>query len=46
MVARRQLALAELGFAGGGGVIDREGEKYPFTESMVVWGIDRIHEAA
>jgi predicted TIM-barrel fold metal-dependent hydrolase len=35
-----------LGFAGGGGVIDRDGEKFPFTESMVVWGIDRIHEAA
>ncbi len=35
-----------LGFAGGGGVIDREGEKFPFAESMIVWGIDRIHEAA
>ena len=35
-----------LGFAGGGGVIDREGEKFPFSESMIVWGIDRIHEAA
>src|ERR1700722_13318445 len=23
---------AELGFAGGGGVIDREGEKFPFSE--------------
>jgi hypothetical protein len=34
------------GFAGGGGVIDRDGEKYPFTESMIVWGIDRIHRAA
>ena len=28
-----------LGFAGGGGVIDREGEKFPFAESMIVWGI-------
>jgi predicted TIM-barrel fold metal-dependent hydrolase len=35
-----------LGFAGGGGVIDTEGEKYPFSESMIVWGIDRIHGAA
>jgi predicted TIM-barrel fold metal-dependent hydrolase len=37
---------AALGFAGGGGVIDRDGEKYPFAESMIVWGIDRIHQAA
>jgi len=37
---------ATLGFAGGGGVIDREGGKYPFQESMIVWGIDRIHQAA
>jgi uncharacterized protein len=37
---------AKLGFAGGGGVIDREGNKAPFQESMVVWGIDRIHQAA
>jgi len=35
-----------LGFAGGGGVIDRQGEKFPFAESMIVWGVDRIHEAA
>jgi predicted TIM-barrel fold metal-dependent hydrolase len=35
-----------LGFAGGGGVIDRDEQKFPFSESMVVWGIDRIHEAA
>ena len=35
-----------LGFAGGGGVIDTEGEKFPFSESMIVWGIDRIHRAA
>ena len=35
-----------LGFAGGGGVIDREENKFPFAESMIVWGIDRIHEAA
>src|ERR1700760_110412 len=32
---------AQLGFAGGGGVIDRDGQKFPFTESMIVWGIDR-----
>ncbi len=37
---------ATLGFAGGGGVIDREGKKFPFQESMIVWGIDRIHQAA
>jgi uncharacterized protein len=37
---------APLGFAGGGGVIDRDGEKFPFAESMIVWGIDRIHQAA
>jgi predicted TIM-barrel fold metal-dependent hydrolase len=37
---------AQLGFAGGGGVIDRDGEKFPFAESMIVWGIDRIHQAA
>src|SRR5579864_3018643 len=35
-----------LGFAGGGGVIDTDGEKFPFSESMIVWGIDRIHRAA
>ena len=27
------------------GVIDREGEKFPFPESMV-WGIDWVHRAA
>jgi predicted TIM-barrel fold metal-dependent hydrolase len=35
-----------IGFAGGGGVIDTEGEKWPFTESMIVWGIEGIHRAA
>ncbi len=35
-----------IGFAGGGGVINTEGEKFPFAESMVVWGIDGIHRAA
>jgi predicted TIM-barrel fold metal-dependent hydrolase len=35
-----------LGFAGGGGVIDRDGGKHPFSESMIVWGIDKIHKAA
>ncbi len=34
-----------LGFVRGGGVIDREGGKAPFTESMS-WGLDRIHQAA
>jgi predicted TIM-barrel fold metal-dependent hydrolase len=37
---------AAIGFAGGGGVIDRDGGKFPFAESMVVWGIERIHQAA
>jgi predicted TIM-barrel fold metal-dependent hydrolase len=37
---------ATLGFAGGGGVIDRDGSKFPFAESMIVWGLDRIHQAA
>jgi predicted TIM-barrel fold metal-dependent hydrolase len=35
-----------LGFAGGGGVVDRDGGKHPFQESMVVWGIDRVHQGA
>ena len=35
-----------LGFAGGGGVIDRDGAKFAFQESMTVWSIDRVHEAA
>ncbi|CAB4365776.1 MAG: amidohydrolase family protein [Actinobacteria bacterium] len=35
-----------LGFAGGGGVIDTEGAKHSFGESMMVWGIDRIHRGA
>ena len=35
-----------LGPALGGGVIDREGKKFPFAESMVEWGLDRVHEAA
>lgn len=35
-----------IGFAGGGGVIDTKGDKYPFGESMTVWEIDRIHRAA
>src|SRR5579859_5005087 len=37
---------AAIGFAGGGGVIDRDGDKFAFSESMTVWGIDRVHEAA
>jgi uncharacterized protein len=35
-----------IGFAGGGGVIDNKNDKYPFAESMLDWGIDRIHPAA
>lgn len=35
-----------IGFAGGGGVIDRDGDKFPFSESMPVWSIERVHEAA
>jgi uncharacterized protein len=34
------------GFAGGGGVIDTEGEKAPFAESMLIWGLDRVHRGA
>jgi len=30
----------------GGSVIDRDGEKFPFAESMAVWGMDRVHRAA
>jgi len=33
-------------FAGGGGVIDRDGNKFPFAESMMEWPIDRVHVAA
>lgn len=35
-----------LGFAGGGSVIDRNGKKFPFIESMVEWEIERSHVAA
>jgi predicted TIM-barrel fold metal-dependent hydrolase len=35
-----------IGFAGGGGVIDERGGKHAFSESMTVWGIDRVHRAA
>jgi predicted TIM-barrel fold metal-dependent hydrolase len=34
-----------LGFVRGGGVIDRDEEKFPYTESLT-WGLDRVHEAA
>jgi predicted TIM-barrel fold metal-dependent hydrolase len=34
------------GFAGGGGVIDRDGNKWAFSESMVVWGQDKIIKGA
>jgi uncharacterized protein len=36
----------QLGEARGGGVIDREGEKFPFLDSMMAWGRDRVHEGA
>jgi predicted TIM-barrel fold metal-dependent hydrolase len=36
----------QLGVQRGGGVIDRDGEKFPFHESMVEWGLDRVHQAA
>ncbi len=35
-----------LGFAGGGSVIDRDGVKFPFVESMVEWEFERAHVAA
>jgi predicted TIM-barrel fold metal-dependent hydrolase len=35
-----------LGMVKGGGVIDRQGEKFPFNESITQWGLDRVHEAA
>jgi uncharacterized protein len=35
-----------IGFAGGGGVLDRDGKKHPFNESILVWGIDQVHEGA
>jgi predicted TIM-barrel fold metal-dependent hydrolase len=35
----------ELGFAGGGGVVDRDGGKAPFVESLK-WGHDRVHQGA
>jgi predicted TIM-barrel fold metal-dependent hydrolase len=36
----------EVGFAGGGSVIDREGNKFPFLESMTQWDIERVHVAS
>ena len=30
----------------GGGVIDRDGKKYPFHESMTLWGTDQVCEGA
>ena len=36
----------EMGPARGGGVIDRDGEKFPFFESMQEWGLERVHQAA
>jgi predicted TIM-barrel fold metal-dependent hydrolase len=37
---------AELGFAGGGGVIDREGNKGRALEALYEWTQDRIHLGA
>ncbi len=37
---------AELGFAGGGGVIDREGRKGRALEALYEWPIDKIHVGA
>jgi uncharacterized protein len=36
----------DLGPARGGGVIDRDNNKFPFFESMQEWGLDRVHQAA
>jgi predicted TIM-barrel fold metal-dependent hydrolase len=36
---------APLGPARAGGVIDRDGNKFPFEETKV-WGIERVHQAA
>ena len=36
----------EVGFAGGGAVIDRDGNKFPFLESMTQWDLERAHVAA
>jgi len=35
-----------LGFAGAGSVIDPQGNKHPFLESMTAWNIDNAIEAA
>jgi predicted TIM-barrel fold metal-dependent hydrolase len=35
-----------IGFAGGGSVIDTEGAKHAFSDSMPIWTIDQVHEAA
>ncbi len=35
----------QLGAVRGGGVIDRQGDKFPFAESLL-WGLDRVHQAA
>ena len=36
----------QVGNVRGGGVIDTEGEKFPFLDSMMVWGHDKVHRAA
>jgi uncharacterized protein len=35
-----------LGPARGGGTIDREGKKFPFYESQIVWSIEQVHQGA
>jgi predicted TIM-barrel fold metal-dependent hydrolase len=44
-VATWTIEGAVLGPARAGGVIDRDGNKYPFEETKV-WGIDRVHLGA
>ena len=36
----------ELGFATGGSVIDRQGDKHSFIDSMPVWTHDEVHHGA
>jgi predicted TIM-barrel fold metal-dependent hydrolase len=36
----------QLGKAGGGSVIDRQGTKHPFQESMIEWNFEKAHVAA
>jgi predicted TIM-barrel fold metal-dependent hydrolase len=34
------------GLAGGGGVIDPDGNKYPCSDSLHIWSIEEVHPAA